>query len=55
MIGMMSGMGLVNRVSNEVRCDRVGVVVKIKDIIQTIRDGMVMSFMETSIPKYVRL
>ena len=56
MIRMMCGVRLVDRVSTDVLRDMVGVVVKIEDMtIQTVCGGMVMSGVETSIPKYVRL
>ena len=42
-IRMMCGVRLVDRVSTDVLCDRVGLVVKIEDIIV----GMVMPCMET--------
>ena len=52
MIRMICGVRLVDRVSTDVLCNRVGVVVKIEDMII---QSMVMSCVETSIPKYVRL
>ena len=54
MIRMMCGVNVVDRVSTDVLRDRVGVVVKIEDI-KTVYGGKVMSCVETSIPKYVRL
>ena len=55
-IRIMCGVGLVDRVSNDVLRDRVGVVVKIEDmIIQSRLRGTVMSCVETSIPKDMKL
>ena len=56
MIRMMCGMLLVDRVPNDVPRDRVGVVLKIKDMIMQIHlQSMVMSFDKISPPKYVRV
>ena len=52
MIRMICGVRLVDRVSTDVLRNRVGVVVKIEDMII---QSMVMSCVETSSPKYVRL
>ena len=54
MIRMSCGVRLVDRVSTGVLRDRVSVAVKIEDMIIQSR-GMIMSHVETSIPKYVRL
>ena len=54
MIRMMCGVRLVDRVSTDVLCDRLGVVAKTEDVIIQSRlrwYGHIMS----SIPKYVRL
>ena len=53
MIKMMCGVRLVERVSTDVLRDRMGVAVKIEDMIVQNRLGW--SCMETSIPKYVRV
>ena len=54
MVRMMCGVRLVDWVSTDVLRDRVGVFVKIEDmIIQS--GGMVISCVETSILKYVTL
>ena len=58
MIGMMCMVRLVYSVSTDVFRDKVGVVVKIKDMIIQSRlgyCGMVMSSAKTSTPKYMRL
>ena len=56
MIKMMCGVRLVDRVSTDVFHDRVGVVLKIKDMIfKVVCGGMVMSCVEKSFHKYVRL
>ena len=56
MIRMMYVVRLVDRKSTDILLDRVGVVVKIKDmIIQSCCGGMVMSCAEISVPKCVRL
>ena len=55
MIRMMCRMRVVDRVSTDVLWDRVGVVVKIEDMIIQSCLPMVMSSVETSTPKYVRL
>ena len=52
MIRMICGVRLVDRVSTDVLRNRVGIVVKIEDMII---QSMVMSCVETSSPKYVRL
>ena len=49
MIKMMCKVRLIDRVSTDVLCDRVGVVFK------AVCSGKVMSCMGTSIPKYMRL
>ena len=55
-IRMMYVVRLVDRKSTDILLDRVGVVVKIKDmIIQSCCGGMVMSCVEISVPKCVRL
>ena len=55
MIRMMCGVRLVDRVLTDVFWDRVGVVVKIEDmIIQSHCGSMNMSCIETSIPNYFR-
>ena len=53
MIRMICGARPVDRVSTDVLHGRVGVAEDM--VIQTVCDGMVMSWMETSIHKYVRL
>ena len=55
MIRMMCEVRLIDRVLTDVLWDRVGVVVKIEDIIQSHCGSIVMSCMETLIPKYFRL
>ena len=55
MIRMMCRMRVVDRVSTDVLWDRVGVVVKIEDMIIQSCLPTVMSSVETSTPKYVRL
>ena len=53
MIRVTYGMRVISRVSTDVCWDRVGVVVKIEGIIQSCCDGMVMSSVKASTPKYV--
>ena len=49
MIRMMCGVRLVDRVLTDALRDRVGVVVKIEDIIiQAVCDGIVMTSVKTS-------
>ena len=55
MIRMMCVMRLVDRLLTDVLQDRVGVVVKIKDIIQSFCGVIVVSSIDTSFPKYLRL
>ena len=55
MIRMMCEVRLVDRVLTDVLWDRVGVVVKIEDIIQSHCGSIVMSCMEALILKYFRL
>ena len=55
MIRMMCGVRLVDRVSTDVLPERLGVVVKIKDMIGyfiAVCSGMVVLSVETSTPKY---
>ena len=55
MIRMMCGVRLVDRVLTDFLGDRVGVVVKIEDlIIQSDCGSIVMSCIEISIPNYFR-
>ena len=55
MIRIMCGVRLVDRVLTDFFWDRVGVVVKIEDmIIQSHCGSIVMSCIETSIPNYFR-
>ena len=55
-IRMMCVMRLVDMLLTDVLQGRVGVVVKIKDmIIQSFCGGIVMSSIDTSFPKYLRL
>ena len=55
MIWMMCGVRLVDKVLTDVFWDRVGVFVKIEDmIIQSHCGSLVMSCIETSIPNYFR-
>ena len=52
-IRMMCEVRLVDRVSTDILCDRVDVIVKIEDMITQSRLGW--SCVETSVHKYVRL